>query len=372
MGRILLSAVFAALCLFVFTGCIPNNFTREEEEAFLKEAERVAEEQLKEVYSGAAVKKIESKTTVEDAGYALTEFAGGQFVWQNKYYDFVVNAETGEVYTSVCLDEIRERLKEEIFRGLSIDCYESAAVDCNILYLKGCEDSEIWVDIRNAFINVFPAGEPADGLFRKILENAEEYSFSMTAQYKGEDIPWEIMEESAPYPTLSGIGIYHIAEEHELYAGEYNYLSLRRLSSEILVRSFRNDTAEYVKNRTLERGGFQVVYNAYERIREQDEVKEAVIDVEDILLTVTEEYVSLDCMKENYVMYLSTTDKKLAGKYRYAYDFIFAEEKPERVTWYLYEGEYVYAGVRYGETPHEFCNRHPEENTIYTTSNVGN
>lgn len=363
-GRIILSAIFMAFSLFVFTGCIANNFTKEEEEAFLKEAEKVAAEQLSEIYSGAEVTKIESRTAVEDDKYALTEFAGGRFVWQNRHYDFVVNTETGEIYTSACFHEIRKRLKEEVFRGLSIDCYESAVVGCYIRYLTSCER----VGVQIAFDNVFPAEESADELFRKILENEEEYSFSMTVQYKGEDIPWESMEEIPPFPTLSGVNIYHIAEEHELCAGDYISPNLPRLSSEILERSFRDDTAKYVKNRTLERDGFQIVYNAYKRIREQDEVKEAVIDVEDILFMVAEDYLDLSCTKDNYVMYLSTTDEELAGKYCYAYDSYFDKEKTQRVTWYPYEGDYVYAGVCFGkeETPHKFCNRDPEENTIYS------
>ena len=51
----------------------------------------------------------------------------------------------------------------------------------------------------------------------------------------------------------------------------------------------------------MEREGFYAVYNAYERSVEDDVVTKSVITEKDIDFTVTEEYIALDCTKDNYV-----------------------------------------------------------------------
>lgn len=357
----------AVVSVSAFTGCIPNNFTREEERTFLKEAEKAAEAYLGTAYSGAAIRGIRAETTVDENGYELTDFASGQFVWQKQEYDFVVNAETGVVYTSVRLEEIKEQLKEDLMRELGIAQQEMAVVSCNIHYLKPCRESRMYAEtgLRD-FDNVFPEGETADELIQKILGDTDEYSFSMGIQYKGEAIPQEIMEEDPPFPTLSYVEIYHVAEEHGLNEGEYDFLILPSLSEEILWRSYSADNAGYTRNEVMERDGFLVVYNAYEKKREKDSVTVEVIDVEDIIFAITEDYISLDCSKENFIMYLSSTDKETAERYRYAFDRLNSSEKPQAGTWYPYEDRYVYAGGRFTEVPHEFNSRHRKTNIIYT------
>lgn len=367
-GRVVLSAAVLILSLFVFTGCIPNNYTREEEKAFLKEAKTVALDYLGDAYSGAAVKAIEAETTVGDNGYELTEFASGQFVWQKQQYDFVVNTETGEVYTSVLLSEIKERLLDELMQELGIVSREASMVSYGIHYLRGCEKANVYLS-SNLFTNVFPEGESADELFDRILGDEEEYMVSVTLQYKGEDIPREIIEGNAPFPTLSHVRIYRVAEEHGLYEGEYNYGTLPSLSAEVLYRSYADDAAEYTENRVLEREGFLVVYNAYEMKREQDKVETAVIDVEDIILTVTDDYIDLDCTKDHFVMYLFTTDEEMTKKYLYAYYYILHGDELQTVTWYPYEDVYVYAGTIYSQTPYDFTSRYSEANRIYSQQN---
>ncbi len=356
-------ALILLLIPCALTGCIPNNFTRAEEKAFLREAREVASDYLLDRYRGASIREMEPETTQIDWGYDLTEFASGEFVWQKQTYSFVVNTETGEVYTSVCLDEIKERLKTTILQEWGVACEEAAVQDCSIEYLKGSEELS-----ASCFCNVFPEGESAEELAEKILQDGESYQFYIWFQYKGEDISQEMMEWESPFPTLSVAGIYHVADEHGLCEDKFSYSILPSISREILKLNFEQDTADYTRYQTLEQNGIRVTYNAYERKREQDTVTESVISEEDITLTVTDEYIRLDCAKDHYSMYLSTKDKKIARKYLYVFRSSrgVTYEKTERGMWYPFEDGYVYADSKYVAVPYEIQPHYYEGNVIYS------
>lgn len=361
-----MSAIIFALVLFGLTGCMPEeyDFTPEEEAAFLEKAESVISDYLENQYSGAEVMEIHSETRVSDGNvHSLTPFAGGQFNWRKQTYNFVVNTETEAIYTSVYLEEITRRLQEVLLQGFGINAQEVVTDNYSIYYLQG---SSTRLASNDVFENIFPEGQTVEELLQNILQNANEYSFSMRVQYKGEMLPSEIMEQESPFPTLSFLSIYHIAEEHALCREEYSFSILPSLSEEILWLNFRKDTASYTRNHVLEQDGFQVVYNACERTKEEGVITQYTITDEDIALTVTKEYIALDCAKDNYVMYLSVADQKTVKKYLYAYSTTFREI--QKGMWYAYEDRYVYANSVYVEVPHEFTNRHPEENIIYTKS----
>lgn len=364
--RILLSTAILFLIMSVLTGCIPDNFTEEEKNAFLQEAREAALSYLSERYSGVEIQEIQPKTTAENGGYDLTQFAGGQFVWQDQTYDFLVNTETGEVYTSVYLDEIAERLKEALFREMGIAAEETAVEECSIFYLKG--DKKL---SQICYKNIFPEEESVEKLLEKILQDTETYSFSIWLQYKGEDLSLELMDQEAPFPTLRMVRIYHVAEEHALYEGEkegHGYLTLPSLSKEIMELCFYDDTANYTRYQTLEQDGIRVTYNEYGLIRTRDVFTESVINEEDIVLTMTNKFIRLDCTKDNYSMYLSTRDKKIAKKYRYVFlsSSVNTEKKTEKGMWYPFEDGYVYADNVYVAVPYEICQRYYEGNVIYS------
>ncbi len=362
-NQIFLLAVILFLVPHILTGCIPDNFTKEERKAFLQEAGEVASSYLSDRYSGAVIQKIRPETTAVDMKRELTEFASGQFVWQEQTYNFTVNAETGEVYTSVYFDEIKERLMEVLLQELGVDGEETAIEECAIFYLKG--DKRIG---RDCFMNVFTEEESVEKLLEKILQDTETYQFYIRLQYKGDDLSLEMMEMEAPFPTLSGVSIYHVAEEHALCEEEYSILILPSLSKEILVLDFDEDTASYTRYQTLEQDGLSVLYNAYERTRKQDMVTESVITEDDIVLTVADEFIRLDCTKDNYSMYLSTKDKKIAKKYRYVFlsSSGFNEKRTEKGMWYSFEDGYVYADSVYSKVPYEIQQYYYEGNVIYS------
>ena len=321
----------------------------------------MSSEYLTDTYKGSVIKEIEPVTTVVDAEYALTEYAKGRFVWQKQTYDFVVNTQTGEIYTSVYVNEIKERLEDVLAEKLGIASREASVPDISIYYLDACDNTDFRID----FENVLPEGETAEELFEKISEDSEAYTFSVTLEYKGDEIPQEIMEDSAPFPSMSWVGIYHIAEEYGFYEGEYCHLALPILSEEILRRSYSRDTYKYTRNQVMEREGFRVVYNAYEKVKDQEAVTEMWIGEEDIMLSITDEYIKLDCMKEHFSMYLFATDKESAERYCYCYG-ILNEESLRKAVWYPYEDYYVYAGG-FRNLPYEFCSGSREMNTIFTS-----
>lgn len=117
----------------------------------------------------------------------------------------------------------------------------------------------------------------------------------------------------------------------------------------------------------MEQDGFYLVYNAYERSREEDVVTEHTITAEDITFAVTDEYIALDCTEDNYFMYLSAADKEKARKYCYAFDRgSHIKVEIEKGMWYAYEDRYVYADNIYVKTPHKFYDYYSVENIIYT------
>ena len=361
--KICLAAVIMISVLLLLTGCIPNNYTAEEEAAFLKEAGAVISDYLEVCYEGAEVTEIQPKTSVDEGGYILTSFADGQFVWQNQAYDFLVDVETGEIFTSIYLDEIVKRLHEEILQGFGIEVQEDIVWDYSIRYLQGSK----LISDSTSYYNVFPEGETADELIQKVLQNPEEYRFSMRIQYKGQELPQEIMDQESPIPTLSNVTFYHVAEEYSLYEGKYEFSVLPSLSEEIL--EFSQDASTYIRNQVLERDGLLLVYNAYERTRKDGVITERVITEEDISLTVTEESIALECDKDNYSMYLFAADKKTAEKYLYTLDHWIrksGEFENGKGMWYAFEDRYVFSDSIYVETPHKFNKIYFEQNTIYT------
>lgn len=370
-----LSAVILSLVLLL-TGCLPDNFTPEERRVFLKTAREVVSDFLEKQYRGAKIDNIqpEKDVSTDSYGYELTEFASGQFSWKGRTYNFLVNTETEQVYTSVYLEEAAEGLKDALLQNLCIDASEADVDDITITYLpvKGYTRGSY---VESVFENVVPRKDSAEELLQEILQDTEEYVVSMSIQYKGEGLPPEIMEQNALFPALSFVRFYHIAEEHELcQAGEeeFRFSIIPSLSEEILWVRYQQGSPSrysYTRNEVMEQDGFYVVYNAYEKTMEKDMISESVITEEDIAFTVTEEYIALDCTRDYYIMYLSAADKKKAKKYCYSFDQ-GGGPKAEitKGMWYAYEDRYVYSDNIYVKTPHRFCDDFSVENIIYTKS----
>ena len=361
-----LSAVILSLVL-ILTGCIPDNFSWKEKMAFLEVAGDMVLDYLDEHYSGAKIDDIQPETDVapDGSGYELTEFASGQFSWQGQTYDFCVNTESGQVYTSIYLEEISEELKEALLRSLSIDASETAIVRSDITYLP-VKNSEGY--IAEAFRNVFPHRNSAEELLQEILQDTEEYRVILYIQYKGGELPREITEQDAPFPALSAARFYRVAGENELCRNEYSILYLPILSEEILWINYSQSPPEnysYIRNQVMEQDGFYVVYNAYERTMEDSIVTESTVAEEDITLTVTEDYIALDCINDNYVMYLFTMEKKNAEKYLYTFDKdVNHRAEMKECRWKAYEDRYIYSGTL--GVLHEFSAGYSVENIIYT------
>ena len=351
------------LSLMLLTGCMTKGYTDEEEAAFLTEAKEVVSDYLANHYSGADVMNIQPETAVTDdnTSYVLTSFASGTFFWQDKIYSFVVSTRTGEVFTSVQKDEIVGRLQDDLLQALQIDAQETQVFRCSI-YLRGSN-----LDEKIPVQNVFPDGETADELYEKIKNNTGEYSFSsMTLLYKGEDLPPSVSMENSPFPTLSSVEIYHIADE---YGFVKYYDELACFSSEILRLTFSAGTSKYIRNQVWERDGFQIIYNAYERTENKGTVAESVITEADISLTVTDDYIALDCTKNHFVMYLSAADEEMAEGYLHHYSRTI-NGRIDQGAWYAYEGRYFYDGSNIGNvrTPCRFTDDDPIANIIYTES----
>ena len=101
----------------------------------------------------------------------------------------------------------------------------------------------------------------------------------------------------------------------------------------VIGQKYLEYKGEELPLKILEQDGFQVVYSAYKWTDRRDVATE--IAEEDITLTVTEEYISLDCAKDDYAMYLSVADSSTVAQYLYNYNR--RTKSATEGEWYAYE-----------------------------------
>lgn len=115
----------ALLCLCL-TGCTPDKFTKEEAQKQENEAKEIFNRYLDEELGGGKIESVSvhKGTRRGEVAYYLTDYVDGKFTYQENVYSFSVNTRTGEIYTSLRLEELKEKGTEYILDFMDISCDE--------------------------------------------------------------------------------------------------------------------------------------------------------------------------------------------------------------------------------------------------------
>lgn len=296
------------LCLFLLcfclTGCIPNEYTKEEAEEQEKAAVEIFGEYLAEELGDGEIEtvSVHAETSPHTVGYCLTDFADGKFTYRGQTYSFVVNTRTEEIYTSMEVEETKEKGLEYLLDSLDISCDEIVESSFSIkLYVPAMgEDTEnLYEGAKTSLSGVLPAAYKTSEQDIEKLFGDENYELRLYIIYKGKE---ELNQEGygiREFPGLKSLELKHMkdkAESSEELGGIYDYMM-----SEILKETTQSEsrTVRYARWNHLEQDGFHIFFEGYCREETDGKVKEMVLETdEDIYLIVEEERIGIFCAEE--------------------------------------------------------------------------
>lgn len=312
-GR-LLCLVLLCFCL---TGCIPNEYTEEEAEEQEKAAVEIFGEYLAEELGSGEIEavSVHTETLSHTVGYYLTDFVDGKFTYRGQTYSFVVNTRTEEIYTSLEVEETKEKGLEYLLDSLDISCDEIVESRFSIeLHVPAVgEDTEnLYEGAKTSLSGVLPATyETSEQDIEKLFGN-ENYEFKLYIIYKGKEGLNQEGYGIGELPGLKSLELKHMkakAVSSEELGGIYDYMM-----SETLKETAQNEsrTVRYARWDHLEQDGFHIFYEGYCREETDGEVKEIVLETdEDIYLVVEEERIEVFCAEEtNFFLFAENLSAK--------------------------------------------------------------
>lgn len=309
------------LCLvllcFCLTGCIPNEYTEEEAEKQEKAAVEIFEEYLAEELGSGEIEtvSVHTETLSHTVGYYLTDFVDGKFTYRGQTYSFVVNTRTEEIYTSLEVEETKEKGLEYVLDSLDISCDEIVESRFSIeLHVPAMgEDTEnLYEGAKTSLSGVLPAAYETSEQDIERLFGDENYELKLYIIYKGKEGLNQEGYGIGELPGLKSLELKHMkakAVSSEELGGIYDYMM-----SETLKETAQNEsrTVRYARWDHLEQDGFHIFYEGYCREETDGEVKETVLETdEDIYLVVDEERIEVFCAEEtNFFLFAENLSAK--------------------------------------------------------------
>lgn len=113
----LILLILSTLCL---TGCPGRAYSRNESQAQEQKAQTMMKEYLDENLEGAKLQEIYVDSETIDSCRYMTDFAEGTFEYKGNSYEFKINTKTGQVYTSLLLNELNDKLKDCVLEKLGL------------------------------------------------------------------------------------------------------------------------------------------------------------------------------------------------------------------------------------------------------------
>lgn len=293
--------VLLSLCL---TGCIPNEYTKEEARDQEKAAMEIFARYLEgEPGEGKIVTaSVHAAVPPKANGYYLTDFVDGSFTYEGESYKFVVNTRTEEIFTSLRLQELKEMGTDYVQDYFQISCDEiiESHMDVELRVPALSQDKENrYEGMSISLASVVPVSlDVSEDSVIAILED-ETYTVNMDIIYKGKEGPEPEGYGIEALPGLRSLKIKHMkskAEASDELGGIYDYMM-----SDILEESVRKDshTVRYTRWDHLEEGNFHLFFETYCReITDGDVVETEVEKGRDIELLVEDERVEVDCYKD--------------------------------------------------------------------------
>ena len=293
--------VLLSLCL---TGCIPNEYTKEEARDQEKAAMEIFARYLEgEPGEGKIVTaSVHAAVPPKANGYYLTDFVDGSFTYEGESYKFVVNTRTEEIFTSLRLQELKEMGTDYVQDYFQISCDEiiESHMDVEVRVPALSEDTENrYEGMSISLASVVPVSlDVSEDSVIAILED-ETYTVNMDIIYKGKEGPEPEGYGIEALPGLRSLKIKHMkskAEASDELGGIYDYMM-----SDILEESVRKDshTVRYTRWDHLEEGNFHLFFETYCRECTNGNVVETELEKgRDIQLLVDDERVEVDCNKD--------------------------------------------------------------------------
>ena len=293
--------VLLSLCL---TGCIPNEYTKEEARDQEKAAMEIFARYLEgEPGEGKIVTaSVHAAVPPKANGYYLTDFVDGSFTYEGESYKFVVNTRTEEIFTSLRLQELKEMGTDYVQDYFQISCDEiiESHMDVEVRVPALSQDKENrYEGMSISLASVVPVSlDVSEDSIKAILED-EAYTVNMDIIYKGE---WGLAPDGygiESLPGLKALNIYHMkskAEVSEELEGIYDYMMLETLKESVREGS---PTTRYAEWDHLEEGNFHLFFETYCRECTNGNVVETELEKgRDIQLLVDDERVQVDCNKD--------------------------------------------------------------------------
>ena len=311
--------------------------------------------------------KIESVSVHKDVspgtvGYYMTDFVDGKFTYQEETYFFAVNTRTEEIYTSLKLEELKEKGREYVLDFFDISCDEIVKNYFYVeLFLPALEEDteNIYKGGNTGLMDVLPVTFEVSEQDMEELFRDEKYDIKIYITYKGET---GLSREGYGIEELPGLKVLELkhmkdkAEASEELGGIYDYMM-----SETLRESAQDGvpTVRYARWEHLEKDGFHLFFEGYCRENTDGEVKETLLEEdEDIELLVEGERIEVVCDDETE-FYLFA--EELSGKEfetPVIWEFVMGNERvghAERV--WLKDGDRYVLGGRGDRKPCAFSGR---------------
>lgn len=210
----LLCLALICLCL---TGCIPDEFEKEDAKEQEKEAVEIFNRYLDEELGGGEIESVSvHRETAGGPAYHMTDFVDGEFIYGEKTYSFVVNTRTEEIYTSLKMDELKEKGTEYVLDSLDISCDKIVEKRFYIeLYVPALEDDteNIYEGKDIGLRNVLPAAFEVREQDLEALFNDENCDIKIYITYEGER--WD-GNGANELPALKVLELEPVRERSEL------------------------------------------------------------------------------------------------------------------------------------------------------------
>lgn len=325
--QLIVQYVLAIMCLSFLTGCSSYDFNEDERTEQIEQAEELMEDYLSRNYPGGMLEDVSLHVEVVEGNYCQTDFVDGGFIYEGEEYRFVVNTETGEIYTSCLLEEAGRAGIEYVLETLEISSQEILDWNFYIKYpvsSKG-ELSETAYEgdtyLENVLMDSFQ--DPEDII--EFLKN-EECNIMIQIVYAGENSLKPEGYDLTDLPGVSSLTLWHAWDKEELpweisfaeksWDGRYDYDYRYMVSEYIAVVTKMYDGGSgiyYSKWDYCEGEDFLLTYECYHRIENSQGVQEQQTGSADILLREEQDFVEVESLS-NTTCYLFAKANRVKEK----------------------------------------------------------
>jgi len=311
----LLCVILLAFCL---TGCIPNAYTEEEARAQEKEGRAVFRQYAEENLPGAKITDISVHTEQNTEGNCLTDYVDGEFFYEGEKYIFVADTVSGEIYTSLAFEEMKEKGIEYVLDTLGISCDKIVENKWYTRYfvpaLKDDPDN-VFDGEETDLEGVLPVSFDVENDTEEILSD-KDYEIIIYLSYVGDEGLKPEGYDITGMPGLLSLEIRHLKDdedrlrtyssvEGEVYHdGIYEYMMQEYVD-------MNRDNVIYSQWREYEKDHVILAYECYRRECQGETVTETVVEAgKDIQMAVGKEQIRV--RGSNVYYYLLETDSDVA------------------------------------------------------------